>query len=77
MKIAVGQMMFGGIAACMCVWVDSSHGTVHIMSTSIPAHLIGYTFSFLHEFAVVFGGDLYSESTYIRENAIYIHTYIH
>ena len=43
MKIAVRQMMLGRQAANMCVSVDSSHGTVHIVSTSIPVHLIGYT----------------------------------
>ena len=35
MKIAVRQIMLRRQAACMCVSVDSSHGTVHIMSTSI------------------------------------------
>ena len=63
--------MFGGIAACMCVSVDSSHGTVHIMSTSIPVHLIGYTFSFLHEFSVAFGGRL------IFGKMQFIYIYIH
>ena len=42
MKIAVRQMVLGRQAACMCVSVDSSHETVHIMSTSIPVQLIGY-----------------------------------
>ena len=68
MKIAARQMMFGGQAACMCVSVDSSHGTVHNMSTNIPVHLIGYMDLFLFDlnYRVVFGGrlifgvDLYS-----------------
>ena len=42
MKIAVRQMMLGRQAACICVSVDSSHETVHIMSTSVPVRLIGY-----------------------------------
>ena len=47
MKIAVRQRMLGQQAIRMCVSVDSSHGTVHIMSTNIPVHLIGYTDFFL------------------------------
>ena len=46
MEIAVRQMMLGRQAACMCVSVNSSNGTVHIMSTSIPVYLIGYTVLF-------------------------------
>ena len=76
MKITVRQMMLGRQAACMCVSVDSRHETVHIMSTSIPVHLIGYTdLFFLHELSGGIWGSalIYSEWTYIRENAVYIH----
>ena len=79
MKIAVRQMMLGRQAACMCVSVDSSYGTVHIMSTSIPVHLIGYTdlFFFYMNYLVVFGVGSYSESTYTREDAVDVHIYIY
>ena len=80
MKIAVRQMMLGRQAACMCVSVDSSHGTVHTMSTSIPVHLIGYTdlFFFDMNYRVVFGGwFIFGVDLYSGKCSIYIYIYIY
>ena len=79
MKIAVRQMMLGGQAACICVSADSSHETVHIMSTSTPVRLIGYIdlFLFYINYRVVFGGRLIFGVDLYSGKCKYIYTYIH
>ena len=81
MKIAMRPMMLGRQAACMCVSVDSSYGTVHIMATSIPVHLIGYTdlLTFLHEFSCGIWGSacIWSRLIFGKTQYIYIYIYIY
>ena len=75
MKIAVRQMILGRQAACMCVSVENSHGTVHIMSTSIRVHLRGYMDLFIYymNYQVVFGGQLIFEvDLYSGKCSIYV-----
>ena len=72
--------MLGRQASCMCASVDSSHGTVHIMSTSLPVHLIGYTDLFyLHELLGGIWGSAYIWSRLIfgKMQDIYIYIYIY
>ena len=78
MKIAVEQMMLGRQAACICVSVDSSHETVHILSRSIPVHLIGYMDPFfLHELSGGTWASAYIRSRLIFGKMQYIYIYIY
>ena len=73
-KIAVRQMMLGRQAACMCVSVDSSHGscTYHIHKHSSKFNGIQRLLLFYMNLQVVFWGRGGGKSTYIQENTVCI-----